>query len=91
MSMETACRSMSKNDSDYPTGVAFTSALLSEVIAYHPNKKAAINTGQFKWYVNERNSKMRILSFEQSKGVWDTVSWKKSALHYDRCMKRMHQ
>ena len=89
MSAESACRSMSKNYIDFPTGVTFTSALLTEVIAYHPKKKAAINTGRFRWYLNEFNSNMRVLSFEETKGVWDTISWKKSAVKYNRELKKI--
>ena len=89
MSAETACRSMSNNYEDFPTGVPFTSALLTEVIPYHPHKKAAVNTGQFKWLVNEKNRRMRVLYFEQSKGVWDTVSWLKSSKKYDRELKKI--
>ena len=89
MSAEAACRSISKNYFEFPTGNIFTSALLSEVIAYHPKKKATINTGRFRWYLNEFNSNMRVLSFEETKGVWDTISWKKSAVKYDREMKKL--
>ena len=80
---------MSHNYDDFPTGATFTSALLTEVVAYHPQKKAAVNTGRFKWIINERNSRMRVLLFEQSSSVWDTVSWKKSAVKYDRELKNI--
>ena len=81
---------MSQNYKEFPTGMSFTSALLSEVIPYHPKQKAAVNTGHFKWYLNERNSNMRVLYFEQTEGVWESISWRKSAVKYDRQLKKIY-
>jgi hypothetical protein len=89
MSAEAACRSISKNYAEFPTGHTFISALLSEVVICHPKKKAAINTGRFRWYLNEYNSNVRVLHFEQIEGVWLSISWKKSATNYDKTMRKI--
>jgi hypothetical protein len=90
MSAESACFFMSHNFKEFPTGVPFTSALLSEVIPYHPKQKAAVNTGQFKWLLNDRNSNMRVLHFEQTEGVWESIGWSKSAVKYDGQLKKRY-
>jgi len=88
MSAESLCRQMSKDFKNYPTGEIFTSALLSEVVRFHPKNKAIVKTGRFRWYTNERNHNMRVLSFEESPGIWDTISWKKSAVLHDKQLKK---
>ncbi len=87
MTAEAACRAMSNNRDAFPTNVPFLSALLTEVVAYHPDNKAAQNTGRFKWMDNERNSTMRVLCFEKTPRQWLTISWKKSAVKYDKMVK----
>ena len=72
---------MSRNCVDFPTGVPFTSSMLTEVIG--------CDKGQFKWMINERNSHMRVLHFKKHDGFWDTVSWLRTSKKYDREMKKM--
>ena len=81
MSTETTCRSMSRNCVDFPTGVPFTSSMLTEVIG--------CDKGQFKWMINERNSHMRVLHFKQPDGFWDPISWLRTSKKYDREMKKI--
>ena len=73
---------MSNNYLDFPTGIPFVSALLTEVLGGH-------HKGHFKWMMNERNSRMRVLHYEKSKGVWETDSWLRNSKQYDRELKKI--
>ena len=83
---ELRCREMSRDLVNFPTGKPFKSKLLNEVVQYHCRGKANVRTGLFEWRIDFRGN--RVLYFEQSKCVWDSIGWKKCAQRCDSGKKK---
>lgn len=83
---ELRCREMSHDLVNFPTGKTFKSEFLNEVVQYHCRGKANVRTGKFEWRLSFRGN--RVLHFEESKGVWNSISWKNCAQRFDSGKKK---
>lgn len=86
---EDQCRLMMHDHDTYPSEIPFKSRFLDNIVEYHCRGKANVRTGRFRWERNDKNHEMRVLYFEKTKNVWNSISWLNCVKKYHSKSKKM--